>query len=198
MKRYIVLLISLIFILSISGCTFYGDSEGDTENQEEIIDDEEKYDDLFIERPEDTNLEFWITEKFDESQLSPYHFKLYDPYGGYTFYGTGYQPINYNHHDLYYEPPEYYVEYDFTGYPNFVDELHISRIKITDPSVRVFGLTINSPIEEYKEVFKKYNFTVTKENADFIRADRGRLSIRFEKDSYLYLFTYTDLGDIVI
>ena len=106
---------------------------------------------VFFSRPKDTNLEFWITEKFDDLDLSTCEREhLY--YENVVYYGTGYKSGD-----------EEVVIYYFNPYPTpkATEPLYITRIDITDPNVTVYGLTINSPQEEFVEKMQENGFVTT-------------------------------------
>lgn len=113
-----------------------------------------------IAKPEDTNLEYWLLE-------SPYNKNWTELPNGYwmeDFYGKsylaeGYEPIVDENGNL--TAPEHCVIYSTGNYP-LVDKgvKRITDIRITDPQIYVFGLTINSTREEINEVMTKNGFEV--------------------------------------
>ena len=113
-----------------------------------------------IEKPQNTNLEYWLLE-------SPYNKNWTELPNGYwmeDFYGKsylaeGYEPIVDENGNL--TAPEHCVIYDTGNYP-LIDTgvKRITSIRITDPQIYVFGLTINSTREEIDEVMTKNGFEV--------------------------------------
>ena len=139
MKKTVVLLLLLcIFAMIFSSCSVYPE----------------------LPMPEDTNLEYWLLE-------SPYNKNWTELPNGYwmeDFYGKsylaeGYEPIVDENGNL--TAPEHCVIYDTGNYP-LVDKgvKRITDIRITDPQIYVFGLTINSTREEIDEVMTKNGFEV--------------------------------------
>ena len=126
------------------------------------------------ERPADTNLEFWIAEdvtghKWDKNCVLA---------------GCGF--VNYydrvvtigEHGEMI---PEHYVEYSLGVLSQCSrDVVYITRIKVTDPAIVMYGLTINSSYEEFDNVFQKMGYEITerKEDGNHI-AKKGNYSFRF-------------------
>lgn len=101
-----------------------------------------KDDTFYLDRPDDTNLEFWITQRVSFEDLEE---------KGCT-YLPGWMGAD-QYLDSRYEAdtsgemvvtPEIHVTYLITGYPDTLDDRAVTRIEITDPSITVYGLTINS------------------------------------------------------
>ena len=139
MKKTVVLLLLLcIFAMIFSSCSVYPE----------------------LPMPEDTNLEYWLLE-------SPYNKNWTELPNGYwmeDFYGKsylaqGYEPIIDEDGNL--SAPEHCVIYSTGNYP-LIDKgvKRITSIRITDPQIYVFGLTINSTREEIDEVMTKNGFEV--------------------------------------
>ena len=105
-----------------------------------------------LAKPDDTTLEFWITQKVSEDDFRN-HYQVYDVFGAYEYYGYGYQPINIadNHFGT---PPEHCVIYTVSGYPDASDDFtHITRIDITDPTISIYGITCDSTFDEFDKTF---------------------------------------------
>ena len=127
----------------------------------------------------DTNLEFWIAENVDDVDFSGYQEK-FGLMGGRQYYGTGYMPTtNENGEQV---DPEACVIYTVTSYPDHISsKRHITRIYITDPSVTVYGLTINSSADEAENVMKSYGF---KNSSGQGRTyTKGKVSICFSREA---------------
>ena len=59
----------------------------------------------------------------------------------------------------------------------------IVNIKITDPNIYLYGLSINSPFDEIVSVMEKHSFTVTvNSNPNYIRAEYGKYTFTFSND----------------
>ena len=104
--------------------------------------------DIYLDRPEDTNLEFWITQRvtfedFEEKGCT------YLPgwFGADEYLDSRYIADTSGDMAV---APEIHVKYLVTGYPDTLDDRAITRIEITDPSITVYGLTISSTDNEIK------------------------------------------------
>ena len=130
-----------------------------------------------------TNLEFWIGENVENVDFSKYQEK-YGMMGGREYYGSGYIPLTNEHGEQ--VDPEYCVIYTVTSYPDYVsNRSHITHISITDPSVDVYGLTLNSTVEEIEQTMKSKGFKI-EYSAGGIIARKGKFTFSFsEKSIYI-------------
>ena len=127
----------------------------------------------------DHNLEFWIAENVDDFDFSN-HQPKYGIMGGWEYYGIGYVPTL--GEDGQQIDPEHCVIYTVTNYPDYSsNSRHVTRIEITDPAVRVYGLSISSTVEEIKSIMTAEGFTVT-ESGTAVRAERDNFRFTFSKD----------------
>ena len=125
-----------------------------------------------LERPADTNLEFWIAENVDDVDFSGHESK-YGIMGGYEYYGMGYAPTI--DKTGWQADPQYCVIYTVTSYPDYSDTAqHITSISITDPSVTVYGLTVDSSFAEFDDVMRGNGFTIEAVNENLHRAVNGK------------------------
>ena len=111
-----------------------------------------------LEKPE-TNLEFWIAENVDDVDFSAYHEKHQIGYMGNVrlYYGSGYQPTI--DEDGMQVEPEVYVLYAVAPYPDHTSrKRHITGITIHDPSIVVYGLTVNASAEEIEIAMESNGF----------------------------------------
>ena len=100
----------------------------------------------------ETTLEFWIGEKIVERDYEN-HEKLYN-----GFLGEGYKLNSDNPNEL----PEFYVRYVLERYPEvFSKTKGVTKIEITDPNVKVYGLTTTSSLDDFEEVFEKLGADVS-------------------------------------
>ena len=167
MKKFIILLISAILLLS--SCTSHP-----------------------IEPEHD--LEFWITQDVDDFDFSSYQPK-YGIMGGWEYYGTGYLPtLDENSQQI---DPEHCVIYTVTNYPDYSsNSLCITRITITDPAVKVYGLSMTSAHEEIRSTMTAEGFTVT-ESGTTLRAEKDNLRFTFSKDAITISAEVTNLFGII-
>lgn len=160
MKKLIALTLAVVALLCcLVGC-----------NQDDIDD--------FSQPP--SNLEFWIAENVDDVDFSNYQIK-YGMMGGTEYYGTGYAPtIDENGQQV---DPEHCVLFTVTSYPDYSSKSqHITYISITDPSIEVFGLTINSTQEEIRYTLEEtcgYDFTVEELGGNTLVARKGDYTFSF-------------------
>ncbi len=111
------------------------------------------------DKPEDTALEFWITENVEGVNWDEYK-EVGPMYGAKEYFGKGYERAYRDSG----EKQSPYVSYLITAYPDYADGgQYITKIEITDPTVTVYGLTINSPFEEFDSLFqgKGYELHIT-------------------------------------
>lgn len=127
----------------------------------------------------DTNLEFWIAENVENVDFSNYQEK-FGLMGGREYYGTGYVPTTNEYGEQ--ADPEACVIYTVTSYPDYIsNKRHITRISITDPSVTVYGLTINSSADEVETIMKSHGFK--KPSGQRRTYTKGKVSIRFSQEA---------------
>ena len=123
------------------------------------------------------DLEFWIGENVDGFDFSE-HQPKYGIMGGFEYYGRGYVPTLAE--DGWQIDPEHCVIYTLTNYPDYSsNSLCVTRIEITDPAVRVYGLSLSSTADEIRSTMASEGFTVTGTDA----------SIKAEKDNFRFIFT---------
>lgn len=103
-----------------------------------------------------TFLEFQITENVENTDFSQYK-SVSGWMGAKEYYGKGYSPVTDSEGNE--TKPEYYVTYLVSAYPDYADGgQYITRIEITDPTVLVHGITVESPFEEFEAVFKAMDY----------------------------------------
>ena len=128
------------------------------------------------------DLEFWIGENVDGFDFSEYQPK-YGIMGGWEYYGKGYVPTL--DADGMQIDPEHCVVYTVTNYPDYSsNSRHVTRITITDPAVKVYGLSLSSSFEEIKNTMTAEGFTVT-ESATAVRAEKDNFRFTFTKDEIM-------------
>lgn len=128
------------------------------------------------------DLEFWIGENVDGFDFSE-HQPKYGIMGGWEYYGKGYVPTLDG--DGQQVEPEHCVVYTVTNYPDYSsNSRHVTRIKITDPAVKVYGLSLSSPFEEIKNTMTAEGFTVT-ESATAVRAEKDNFRFTFTKNEIM-------------
>lgn len=111
------------------------------------------------EMPKNTSLEFWITEDVKDYDWTG-HDEIYGWMGAREFLGSGYKknedPTGSNQH------PEHYVSYVITAWPDYADGGEfVTDITVTDPVVKVYGLTVASTYEEFDAVFEPLGYELS-------------------------------------
>ena len=111
------------------------------------------------EMPKDTTLEFWITEDVKDQDWTG-HDEIYGWMGAREFLGSAYKknedPSGADQH------PEHYVSYVITAWPDYADGgQFVTDITVTDPAVKVYGITITSTFEEFDAVFEPLGYELS-------------------------------------
>lgn len=145
---------------------------------------------LYLDKPSDTNLAFWITEK-----VSTYGFQLsnctYLPgmFGGSMYLDGRYEAIKNDAGTL--SEPEVHVVYTVTAYPDYAyGGQYVTRIDITDPEIYVYGLTFLSSESEVSATMEKLGFTLSstsswkKNNCTFSFGEKGISIKAFVSNKY--------------
>ncbi len=98
-------------------------------------------------RPENTELEFWITEDVGEVDFSNHNVNY--GFGVREYYGLGYEVGD-----------EEYVSYHITAYPDYANGgSFVTRIEVTDPNVKIIGgLTCKSETNLWNKVLTERGF----------------------------------------
>ena len=111
------------------------------------------------EMSKDTTLEFWITEDVKDQDWSG-HDEIYGWMGAREFLGSAYKKnADTDGSD---QHPEHYVSYVITAWPDYADGGHfVTEITVTDPAVKVYGLTIASTFEEFDAVFEQLGYELS-------------------------------------
>lgn len=115
-----------------------------------------------------TFLEFQITENVENTDMSQYK-SVSGWMGAKEYYGSEYSPVTDSEGNV--TKPEYYVTYLVSAYPDYADGgQYITKIEITDPSVMVHGITVNSSFEDFETVFKALGYTASvAENGSYVQ-----------------------------
>ncbi len=111
------------------------------------------------EMPKDTTLEFWITEDVKDQDWTG-HDEIYGWMGAREFLGSAYKKnADTDGSD---QHPEHYVSYVITAWPDYADGgQFVTEITVTDPAVKVYGLTIASTFEEFDAVFEQLGYELS-------------------------------------
>ncbi|MBO4540888.1 MAG: hypothetical protein J5736_02825 [Bacilli bacterium] len=143
----------------------------------------EEEEDIYVERPEDTNLSFWITERPTQEELREAECTfLPGMFGGQMWLDGRYEAVDAGPERGYVSEPDIHVVYTLAGYPDAIDPFAVTHIDITDPEITVYGLSMRSTPEEVAQRMKGF--------ADEIRpveTDVGITTVcRIKKASFLF------------
>lgn len=134
------------------------------------------------ERPEDTNLEFWIGQDMADVDFSS-HDEVYGWFGAREYLGKGYQMLPGEDGEQQY--PQHYVSYLIGAFPDESDGgSFVTRIKITDPNVTLYGLTTQSDEAEFAAVFIAMGYGVYEEYGRCI-AKKDGITFTLEMDAFI-------------
>lgn len=128
--------------------------------------------------PEDTKLEFWITEDVSDVDFSDYY-EITGWFGAKQYYGYGYMPV----FDAagYEVDPEYYIKYLVTAWPDYADGgQYITSIDFNDPEITVYGLSVDSSFDEFERIFSEMGYEISKDGSGSVeRSTATKNSISF-------------------
>ena len=176
-KKIILPIITLISSLILTSCT---------------------HDDNYLERPSDTNLEFWITQKVNEQEFKDKGCTYLPGWIGAEEYLDSRYVADTSEEMA--KAPDVCVTYLLTGYPDLKDNPAITRIVITDPSITVYGLTINTSesakIERMHPICTRFSFVTTTEECYF-SCGVGRCTFSFMSDRIIIDASTTNNSNIV-
>ena len=130
-------------------------------------------------RPRDSTLEFWITEDVGNVDFSDHDEG--GMFGGHMYLGKGYHTYRLEDGQ---GPmlPDIYVAYIVTAYPDYSSGgQFVTRIWITDPAVTVYGLTVDSSLEEWDAVMREMGYKVSS-------PEGSRVYHRAEKDGFSFFY----------
>ncbi len=102
----------------------------------------------FYNKPNDSQLEYWITEEVTDDTFE--NCIIMEKYEWYTkYYAQGYD-----------QEDEKSIVYTVSAYPDYSGEnLCITQIAVTDPSIKIiYDLTCASSLDEWREVLYALNF----------------------------------------
>ena len=112
---------------------------------------------ITLERPSDTNLEFWITQTINSSKEFKNCTFLPGMFGGDMYLDSRYKVSFDEYYN--YTLPLNYVIYEVTHYPDYSShDSAITRIRIKDSSIHFYNLSSESSKEEIKEIMEKERF----------------------------------------
>lgn len=110
----------------------------------------------FLDKPDDTNLELWITENVTDTDLL--HMTYLPGYFGASEYlDSRYSPIK--REDGNDVAPDVHVTYLLTSYPDYSSGgSYVTSIDISDPQIYVYGLSMNSTDSQISNTMSELGF----------------------------------------
>ena len=142
--------------------------------------------DVKLEKPEDTNLEYWLLyNPYNKNWTELPNKYCHENFMWKSYLAQGYEPVIDEDGNL--SAPQHCVIYSTGNYPlSDMGLKRITSISITDPQVSVFGLTINSTREEIDEVMTKNGFEV-----NYMRPVDTAISYQNEEYSIYFYSNHT-------
>ncbi len=143
MKRILFVFTFVMSFILFVGCSSYAN----------------KLPDNPFDKPSDCDLEFWIGENVENVDFSAYD-EIYGWFGAREYLGKGYvSQIDEDGVQIF---PLEYVSYIVSAYPDYADGGScITGIKIFTSDFTVYGISINSSVEEFDNVFESMGYTVS-------------------------------------
>lgn len=133
--------------------------------------------------PENTDLEFWITQRVSLEEMAAKGCTYLPGWiGADEYLDSRYEAL---HNGSMAIAPDIHVTYLLTGYPDTLDDPAITRIEITDPSIKVYGLSMHSTEDEIRNKMNgiadafvndaedEGRFTFTVRNCSFVFASES-------------------------
>lgn len=151
-----------------------------------------------LTKPSDTDLEYWISDRPSEDVLLKKGYTIIPGWMGATEYlAPEYEAIREDSHDDYSmdRKPEVYVSYVIGGYPDCSDSLGVIDIDITDPKIKVFGLTMESEQLVIEEKMKSLNFRQDKDYP--VNYSKGRLNVNIHSSGIYISYRTTNRKGII-
>lgn len=152
-----------------------------------------------IDKPTDTNLEFWITEDVTDFDFSNYY-SVPGWFGASEYYGNDYEPSAFDEGNFPIEP-EHCVKYKVTSYPDYSSkQQHITGIVITDPKIIFYGITLESTDDEITEAMTSNGYTyvpleVNSTYGNCLYFEQGNVTVKFyEKEINIQAEVTNKLG----
>ncbi len=150
----------------------------------------------YLDKPKDTNLEFWITQRVSSESLHDNGYTFVPGvFGASMFYGSGYSPVEDEEGNL--KTPDIYVVYTITGYPDITGKETITEIVITDPTVTVYGLTMGSSEDEINQKMKKLGFKKKTLYSGEHTYNKNNCSFAFSQTSIYIIANATNMFHVV-
>ena len=149
-------------------------------------------------KPDDTDLEYWISDRPSSDLLLEKGYKIIYGWMGATEYLAPQYEVAGEIYDNAYNAsnkPKEYVSYVIGGYPDCSDESGVVHVIVTDPKIRVYGLTTES---EQSIIDEKMNALGFKQDSKYVgEYTKGRLTVRISSAEIFVDFQTTNRENIV-
>lgn len=153
MKKIVAVLMLILLMFILSGCKIFNN----------------------VKVPEETTLEFWVGQNVDGFDFSN-HYERFGVFGGKAYYGLGYVPET--DENGYQIDPNKYVLYMVTSYPDYSSKQQcVTHIEITDPTVKVYGVTLDSSFEDFDKNLTSKGYDIVENTTTFRRYKKGKITI---------------------
>lgn len=172
MKKILKIIVPLIALIGLSSCDLFT---------------------YYLPKPDDTNLELWITEKITSDKLENLTL-VPGMFGGDVYLGSAYSIKE----DGMLSPlPQIYVAYHITGYPDTTSQdKAVTRIEITDPEITFYGITLNSETKQIETAMKNEKFDVSYNEQGYLNASKKSVNFVFYKNSIRITATVTNSQNV--
>lgn len=147
----------------------------------------------FLDKPDETNLEFWITEVVKKDDFAKCTF-LPGLFGGNMYLDSRYEAIINDDGNSMTISPKVHVIYSITAYPDYADGgTYVTGIDITDPKINVYGLTMDSSQENISNTMSDLGF----KNSESNRWSKNNCVFVFKKSEIIITAKVTNNKGIV-
>lgn len=127
-------------------------------------------------------LEYEILQERTWADMSG-HVLIPGVFGPNTYYGSAYQDIERDQNGMLVDPPKECVLYTLSPWPDIFDfDVYVTEIVITDPSVTVMGLTVNSDFEDFDRIMEEADYTIVYASDTLHRAEKDGVWYRLKKE----------------
>ena len=134
---------------------------------------------IYLTMPSNTNIQYWITEDFTGKDLKGHQILLQEE-DKIVFYGIEYMGYVQDGIEIF---PDIYVKYTISPYRNSkADEKVVTNIYITDRTVDIYGINLNSTFSEFDKALEDAGFEIIKKNNKRHIAEYENITIYFCND----------------
>ncbi len=145
-----------------------------------------KKDIILLDRPTNTNIQFWITENMESFNYKGYLIEE-EKNNKIVFYGIDYD--QYPDESGNYVMPKHYVKYTSSLYGVNDEnlEMSITSIEITDLTIDIYGINLESSFKDFDKALKEAGFKITKKTRKVHVAEKENITISFYDNKILII-----------